>query len=346
MAEILFTSGSSSLPKGVMLSHNNIIANTGSIVQYLDLSDKDIMMVILPFYYCYGLSLLHTHIRAGGSLVLNNNFIFLGSTFQDLNRYRCTGFAGVPSHFQIMLKNSEEFKKTTFPYLRYVTQAGGQLPNLFINEFNLIFPNICFVVMYGQTEATARLSYLPPAMLKKKMGSVGKGIPGVELKVVNDSGNPIVPGERGEIIARGDNIMIGYFDDPRMTSDTIRDGWLYTGDLATVDDEGYLYIIGRKKEMIKVGGYRISPREIEEVILGMKGVVDCSAEGTSDPLNGEAIKVTVFLNQYGSSLSVEDIKSFCAAKLQIFKVPKEVILKDTIQLSPTGKKVKSIKDIS
>ncbi len=342
IAEILFTSGSSALPKGVMLSHTNIISNTGSIVQYLGLSDKDIMMVVLPFFYCYGLSLLHTHIRAGGSLVLNNSFIFLGSTVNDLNKYCCTGFAGVPSHFQILLRKSALFKSTKFPFLRYVTQAGGKLHNVFIDEFTETFPDIQFFVMYGQTEATARLSYLPPSMIKAKSGSIGKGIPGVELKVVNGKGIQVVPGETGEILARGKNVMKGYFEDQGLTTGTIRNNWLYTGDLATIDEEGYIYITGRKKEFIKAGGRRISPKEIEEVVVMMKGVIDCKAEAVTDPLNGEGIRVAVVVNESGNEITSESLRQFCAERLQNYKVPTEVVFNESMELSITGKKVKLI----
>jgi len=342
VAEIIFTSGSTALPKGVMLSHNNIIANTDSIVQYLGINEKDIIMVVLPFFYCYGLSLLHSHIRAGGSLVLNNNFIFLGSTFNDLNKYECTGFAGVPSHFQIMLRKSDLFKNTKFPYLRYVTQAGGKLHNPFITEFVESFPEVKFFIMYGQTEATARLSYLPAAMLKEKLGSIGIGIPGVELKVVDDVGRSIVQGETGEILARGKNIMLGYFEDSKSTDETIRNGWLYTGDLATVDEDGYIYLTARKKEIIKVGGKRVSPKEIEEVIVTMAGVIDCSVEAIDDELLGEAIQVTVVINESGKTLTAEDLKKFCSTKLSNFKVPKYVVFKESIMVNSTGKKVKPI----
>ena len=187
VAEIIFTSGSTGVPKGVMISHQNIISNTNSIIEYLKLTNRDIIGIVLPFYYCYGLSLLHTHLKIGGAIVLNNSFMFLGQVINDLKKYRCTGFAGVPSHFQILLKKSNTFKKTNFPDLRYVTQAGGKLHNIFIEEFVNTFPKIDFFVMYGQTEATARLSYLPPYLIKEKLGSIGKGIPGVELKIVDDS---------------------------------------------------------------------------------------------------------------------------------------------------------------
>jgi len=340
ISEIIFTSGSTALPKGVMLTHNNIVANTNSIVQYLGLLEKDIVMVVLPFYYCYGLSLLHTHIRVGGSLVLNNNFIFLGSTISDLNKYSCTGFSGVPSHFQILLRKSDLFKNTKFPFLRYVTQAGGKLHNTFINEFTDAFPRIPFFVMYGQTEATARLSFLPPSMLKEKPGSLGTGIPGVELKVVDDKGNPVSPGDTGEILARGKNVMKGYFEDPESTAEAIKNGWLYTGDLATIDEDGYIYLTARKKEIIKVGGKRVSPKEIEEVIVMMKGIIDCTAESVDDELLGEAIKVTVVVNQLGKKITSDEIKQYCGSKLSSYKVPTQIVFKNSMEVSPSGKKVK------
>jgi len=198
LAEIIFTSGSTGEPKGVMISHKNLIANTSSIVEYLQLTPDDRMMVVLPFYYCYGLSLLHTHLRVGGSIVFNNAFIFLGGVLKSLLDYKCTGFAGVPSHFQILLRKSDSFKQTKFPDLKYVTQAGGKLAPIFIDEFRAAHPDVRFVVMYGQTEATARLSWLPPEVYERRKGSMGKGIPGVELKVVNEKGKPDqVRGDRG-----------------------------------------------------------------------------------------------------------------------------------------------------
>ena len=134
-AQIIFTSGSTGKPKGVMLSHQNLISNTDSIIEYLELTSNDIQLVVLPFYYCFGLSLLHTHLKVGGQVVLNNTFMFLGTVINDLKKYRCTGFSGVPSHYQMLLKKSKSFKETNFPDLRYVTQAGGKLHNVFIKEF-------------------------------------------------------------------------------------------------------------------------------------------------------------------------------------------------------------------
>jgi len=336
--EIIFTSGSTAKPKGVILTHNNIIANTESIIQYLKINEDDKIMVILPFFYCYGLSLLHTHIRVGGQLLINNNFIFLASTIKSLNDYQCTGLAGVPSHFQILLRKTELFKKTSFPYLRYVTQAGGKLQDAFILEFAESFPSIHFIVMYGQTEATARLSYLNPDLLLSKLGSLGKGIPGVELKVVDSKGNLVKPGKIGEIIAKGNNVMSGYFDDQIESNKTIRNGWLYTGDFATIDNDGYIYLTARKKEIIKVGGKRVSPKEIEGVIYMIPGVIDCSVMAIEDEILSEAIKATIVISDDEININEETIKSFCSTKLSNYKIPTIIEIKKVISISATGKK--------
>ena len=339
--QILFTSGSTGLPKGVQLSHKNLIANTESILKYLQLTENDIIEVVLPFFYCYGLSLLHTHLRVGGSLVLNNSFMFLGSVFNDLKKYRCTGFSGVPTHFQILLRKSKIFKSLDLPDLRYVTQAGGKLHNVFIREFIEAFPRIRFFVMYGQTEATARLSYLPPEMLNEKMGSIGKGIPDVTLDVLNEIDEPVKPDEVGEIVAKGDNIMTGYLNDPAANAQTLRNGWLYTGDMARKDEDGFIYLTARKKEIIKVGGRRVSPKEIEEVIVSVPEVVDCTIEGVYDELLGEAIKATVVLqDSVDKEQGKEIIISVCRKRLAQYKIPQLFHFEEKLTISSTGKKVK------
>ena len=342
-AEIIFTSGSTGKPKGVMISHKNLIANTSSIVEYLELTSDDRMLVVMPFYYCYGLSLLHTHLRVGGSLVFNNSFIFLGGVLKSLTDYQCTGFAGVPSHFQILLRKSDSFKEMKFPHLKYVTQAGGKLAPVFIDEFREAHPDIRFVVMYGQTEATARLSWLPPEVYERRKGSMGRGIPGVELRVVNEKGELIKPGETGEVIARGDNIMMGYFADEEGTKNAIRDGWLYTGDLGTVDEDRYIYLTARSKEIIKVRGKRISPKEIEAVILALPEIIDCTIEGIDDEIEGEMLKATVTVRKESiEEMTREKLIQHCSRHLALFKVPQVYEFKDDFTISATGKKIKKV----
>lgn len=340
LAQIIYTSGSTAMPKGVMLSHKNIIANTSSIITYLKLDSSDIMEVVLPFYYCYGLSLLHTHLKVKGKIVLNNNFIFLGSVFNDLIKYKCTGFAGVPSHFQILLRKSDTFKNTEFPHLRYVTQAGGKLHNVFIQEFLEAQPRTKFIVMYGQTEATARLSYLPADRLKDKLGSLGKGIPGVELNVVDANGNRVRPGEIGEIIAKGDNVMLGYYKDEEATNEVLKKEWLHTGDLAKIDEDGFIYHAARKKEIIKVGGRRVSPKEIEEVIVSIPGVVDCTVNSINDDVLGEAIKATLVISDAHTEINEKLVKEFCSTKLAVYKIPQIVEFTSNMEVNAAGKKVR------
>jgi len=336
IAVIIFTSGSTGTKKGVMLSHKNLIANTGSIITYLGLDYTDRMCVALPFFYCYGASLLHTHLRAGGSIVLNQK-PFLGSVIRDIDTYQCTGFAGVPSTYQILI-NKTQFLQQEFPSLKYFTQAGGQLPNKYIKIIVDHFPKKKFYVMYGATEATARLSYLPPELITTKMGSIGKGIPGVTLAVLNHDNYAVKPSEIGEIVATGDNIMKGYYNDPEGTDAVLKNGWLYTGDLATVDDDGFIYIVGRSKNIIKSGGYRVSPIEIENEILSLEKFRGCVVFGIPDEIMGEAVVAVI---QATKTVDESDLRrevlAHCTRRLPSYKVPKKIFFIDEFPLNSSNK---------
>ena len=336
IAVIIFTSGSTGTKKGVMLTHKNLIANTGSIIEYLGLDETDRMCVALPFFYCYGASLLHTHLRAGGSIVLNQK-PFLGSVIGDIDTYQCTGFAGVPSTFQILI-NKTRFLQQEFPCLKYFTQAGGQLPNRYIKILTDHFPEKKIYVMYGATEATARLSYLPPELVTTKMGSIGKGIPGVTLAVLNNNMKEVKPSEIGEIVGKGDNIMKGYYNDPEATEAVLKNGWLHTGDLATVDDDGFIYVVGRSKNIIKSGGYRISPNEIENEILSFEKFKGCVVFGIPDEIMGEAVVAVI---QGPDTVDQHDlcreIVTHCNKRFPSYKVPKKIFFIDEFPLNSSNK---------
>jgi acyl-CoA synthetase (AMP-forming)/AMP-acid ligase II len=318
-----------------MLSHHNISANTDSIIDYLHLTADDSVMVILPFYYSYGASLLTTHIKAGATLVIDNRFLYPNVVLDTMEKEGVTGFAGVPSHYAILLRKSA-LKNYRLPKLRYVTQAGGAMSPVMIEECINILPHVQFYVMYGQTEASARLSYLEPGSLRQKMGSIGKAIPNVELNVLNEQGQKVKSGETGEIVARGENIMMGYWNAPAETALVLREQGLYTGDLAKVDEDGFIYVVSRKKDMIKCGANRISPGEIEEAACRMPGVQECAAVGVPDELLGEAIKLFV-VTADEPTVSEDSVLAFCRQNLAHFKVPKYVVKVPSLPRTASGK---------
>lgn len=336
VAVILFTSGSTGKPKGVMLTHFNLIYNTDSIIDYLKLTQKDRVETVLPFYYCYGTSILHTHFRVGGSLVINNKFMFPQTVIEDINKYNCTGFSGVPSTYQILLRMTD-MKNTKFPTLRYITQAGGKLPEIFIKQLIDILGVVDIFIMYGQTEATARLSYLPPYLIKEKMNSIGRGIKGTQLQVLNSQGNKVKVGEIGEVVAQGGNIMKGYFNDKQATDKVLIKGNLYTGDVAKVDDDGFIYIVAREKNIIKSGGIRISPKEIEDIILQIPEVVECAVIGVLDDILGEAVKAFVVIVSDKTFVDFKYILDFCKKQLPSYKIPRYIEFLNALPKNSSGK---------
>jgi acyl-CoA synthetase (AMP-forming)/AMP-acid ligase II len=264
-ALVLYTSGSTAKPRGVVQTFRNIDANTRSIVQYLGLGAADRAMLILPLSYCYGRSVLQTHLFAGGSVFLDNRFMYPRVVLEALATEGCTGFAGVPMTFEI-IRRQVDLSSLAWPRLRYLTQAGGAMSPDTIRWARRAFHPARLFVMYGQSEATSRLSYLPPERAEDKHGSIGIAIPGVELKVVDGDGVEVAPVEVGHLVARGANVTLGYLDEPAETAAILRDGWLWTGDLAWRDADGFFFHVGRSKEILKIGGHRVSPVEIEHAL--------------------------------------------------------------------------------
>lgn len=338
-ATLMFTSGTTSRPRAVRVTHRNIAANTESIISYLDLRAEDRMLVVLPFSYCFGASLLHTHLRAGGSVALCTTFTFPETAVEMAESSGCTGFAGVPSSLQLLLRASS-FGSRPLQGLRLIQQAGGKLPPAQLEAVIAAQPQAQVFVMYGQTEATARLSYLPPERLADKLGSIGRGIPGVELRVLGEDGLPVAPGEVGEIIARGENVSPGYLGDPEATADKFPGGVLRTGDLGTVDEDGFIYVLDRKDDFIKTWGYRVSSQEVEAAALQLSDLMSAAVVGVPDDRAGEAVALFAVPRQ-GAEVSESQVLEFLRARLAKHMVPEHVHLVASLPLNSNGKVVKS-----
>lgn len=336
LAAIVYTSGSTGRPKGVMLTHKNLCTNTASIVSYLNLTEADRIMAVLPFYYVYGKTLLNTHFMVGGSVVINNRFAFPNSVVKDMVEKEVTGFAGVPSTFAILL-NRSVFPKTPVHSLRYITQAGGAMAPALTRRLLECTGKASLYVMYGATEASARLTYLPPdRLLYDKLGSIGIPIPQVQITIRDDSGSILPPFEVGNICAAGDNIMMGYWKDAEETAKAIKPWGLVTGDLGHMDDEGFIFLTGRKKEMLKIGGERVSPKEIEDAMTESGMVHEVAVIGRPDEYLSE-VPVAFLVPLDEKSFDLEGLKYFIGQRLASHKHPRSFTIVRSLPKKPSGK---------
>jgi long-chain acyl-CoA synthetase len=336
LATIIYTSGSTGEPRGVMLTHRNLVANARSIVKYLGLTALDRVMCVLPLHYVYGLSLLHTHLAVGGSIAIDNRFAFPNVVLEAMREHRVTGFAGVPSTFMLLLHRSsiEEFSS---PTLRYVTQAGGSMPVVRLREWRERGPRVPFFVMYGATEAAARLTYLDPAKLVEKEGSIGRAIPNVEVVVRRDDDSIAAPGEVGELVARGSNISIGYWQRPSDTLERFTRQGYRTGDLGYCDEDGFLFLVGRRHEMIKVGAHRVGAKEIEDVLHEFPGSHEAAVVSIPHDILGEAPVAFISL-RHSAETDVEALRAHCGKRLPPYKIPiRFVIVPEMPKTSDVGK---------
>jgi long-chain acyl-CoA synthetase len=276
----------------------------------------------------------------GGRLVVDNRFAFPQAVLETMAREQVSGFSGVPSTYAILAARSD-FLERDWPDLRYLTQAGGAMsPALTLRLREALPARIRLFVMYGQTEASARLSWLPPERLREKLGSIGVAIPGVELAVRRPDGSECDVDEVGEIVAAGENIMRGYWNDPDETARVLRDGRLHTGDLARRDADGFLWIVDRMKNMIKTGAHRVSAKEIEEALAELPGVVEACVVGVPDELLGEAIEAFL-VPADGDAPDEQAVLRHCRERLALFKVPRSVTFLDRLPKSAAGKILRS-----
>lgn len=332
-AIILYTSGTTKMPKGVTLTHKNLMANTESIVQYLRLTEKDSILAVINFGYSYGNSIMLTHTKTGSKIIIENRVSYPIKVIEMLYDSKASGFSTVGSYINILLKQ-EGLKDIHLKYLRYITFAGESTNFESIVKLNKIAPHIKIFVMYGQTEASARLSYLEPGLVFKKAGSIGKGIPGVTLRVVTENGMDAPCGQIGEIIASGENIMKGYWNNEEDTKSVIKDGWLHTGDMAVTDEDGYIYVKGRKDDIIKHFGHRISPVEIEAAINCCEHVLE-SAVIEVENSDGKQIKAYVVLKN--RLACIKDINAHIRKLLPSFKRPQIIEFINELPRTTNGK---------
>jgi acyl-CoA synthetase (AMP-forming)/AMP-acid ligase II len=337
LASIIYTSGSTGVPKGAMLTHKNIVSNTQSICQYLRITEKDVQMVVLPFFYVMGKSLLNTHVAAGGSVVINNKFAFPAAVIQQMIKEKITAFSGVPATYAHLLHRSPlEKYRDRLESLRYCSQAGGHMSRQTKEDLRNILPSHTQIyIMYGATEASSRLSYLAPEHYGDKMGSIGRPIPGVSLQVVDANGNEVGPDVIGEIVASGPNIMCGYWNDTDASRRVLTPRGYRTGDLGFRDPDGFYYVTGRIDNMLKVGGHRINPNEIEEVLMATGLIVETVVLGIDDRMLGSKLIALVVLKN--GALTSKAILEKCAEKLPKHKLPAEIKIIKSLPKSSSGK---------
>jgi acyl-CoA synthetase (AMP-forming)/AMP-acid ligase II len=331
LAALMATSGSTGIPRFVMVSHGNLIANTEAIVRSQHLDADERAMVILPLNYCFGASVMHSHLYVGGSVVFDRRFMFPDKVLQSMAHFECTTFAGVPTVYNVLLRRSG-IRQMTFPKLRRFLQAGGALAQGQVNEMRTAFPDIQFYVMYGQTEATARISCQEPSRSTEKAGSVGQPLDNLSVSIVDDEGNTLGIGQTGELLISGPSVCGGYWNDPEETRRVFNNGWLRTGDLARQDDEGYLWIEGRKSTFLKIRGTRVSLAEVEGRVAAMPGVYECGACAVDHPEAGEALMLMVVSDRQVPA-DVEQIRRGLPAHWAVDSIR----LVPALPKTPTGK---------
>lgn len=340
LATLIYTSGSTGEPKGVMSTHANMVAAGRSIIRYLKLNTQEIILNVLPLSFDYGLYQLLMAFMVGATLVLENSFLYPVKILETIEREKVTGFPVVPTVISLLLslRNLEKFNLRS---LRFMTNTGAALPVEHIRRIRELFPWVEFYSMYGLTECK-RVSFLDPDELDRRPASVGKAIPNCQVFIVDEEGNEVGPGEIGELVIRGSNVMQGYWRAPELTEKTFRPGrypgerLLYSGDLFKKDEEGFLYFVGRKDDLIKTRGERVSPKEVENVLCSIPGILEAAVVGVPDEILGQAIKAFV-VRKYDTEITEKEILKYCSNHLEFYMIPKYIEFRSELPRSPNGK---------
>ncbi|HZC04129.1 MAG TPA: long-chain fatty acid--CoA ligase [Ktedonobacterales bacterium] len=335
LAVLSYTSGTTGRPKGAMLTHGNLLANIeeNSDIQQIKISSDDVVWLGLPLFHIYGMNVgMNNTIHYGGTMLVVERFEPL-ATLEDIQKHRVTVIYGAPPMF-IAWSQVPTIRETDFSSVRFISSGAAALPVAIIGLFQEL-THAPITEGYGLSEASPVLT-TNAAGPYTKPGTVGPAIPGVEIKIVDDAGNEVPHGEMGELIARGPNIMVGYWNQPQATADTLRDGWLYTGDLATEDEDGYITIVDRKKDMIVVSGYNVYPREVEEMLYQHPAVADAAVVQYPDPYQGESVLAFV-VRKEGQNVSAQELIDFCRSQIAVFKCPRRIEFVDELPKNNTGK---------
>jgi long-chain acyl-CoA synthetase len=344
LAALIYTSGSTGFPKGVAVTHLNMVAAARSISIYLDNGPDDVVLNVLPLSFDYGLYQVLMMFMAGGKIVLEEPSIYPTDIVRTIREHRVTGLPCVSTIFSLFTRLTPA-QCNQIDTLRYITNTGSALNINYTKKIREMFPAVRLFSMYGLTECK-RVSYLPPEEIDRRPGSVGKAMPNVEVYIVKDDGTAVAPGETGELVVRGSNVMQGYWEDHEATSRVLKQGkfpWekvLYTGDLFRTDEEGFLYFVARKDDIIKTRGEKVSPKEVENVIIGLGEVREVVVVGVPDDVLGFAIHAHVVLAEKGA-LSEEAIRAHCAKNLEPSCIPKAILFHEEIPRNSSGKVDKS-----
>src|SRR5690625_246018 len=332
LALILYTSGTTGKPKGAMLSHKNLYSNAKDVADYLTINGDDRVIAALPMFHVFCLTVsLNAPLMNGGTILIMPKFS-PQEVFRIAKTYQATIFAGVPTMYNYLLQSAQG-NKTDFAGIRFCISGGAAMPVSLLKAFEKTF-DVIVSEGYGLSESSP-VTCFNPLDRPRKPGSIGQSIMNVKNKVVDELGEEVAAGEVGELIVQGPNVMEGYYKMPEETAATLKEGWLYTGDMARMDDEGYFYIVDRKKDMILVGGYNVYPREVEEVLYAHPNVVEVAVVGTPDPNTGETVICYVVTDD--AALTETMLKTFCEAHLAKYKIPSTIEFLDELPKNTTGK---------
>jgi len=346
LAAILYTSGSTGQPKGVMLSHRNVLAGAEIVTEYLRITHVDRTLAVLPFSFDAGLNQLMTALHTGATCVLLK-FLFAKEIVAALAKERITGLAGVPSLWNLLTQDHSKLPETALPALRYITNTGGAMPLGTLARLREALPTTQVYLMYGLTEAF-RSTYLPPEELDRRPTSMGKAIPNTEIFVLREDGTPCDPGEIGELVHRGPTVTLGYWNQPELTAQVLRpnplappelgrpDTVCYSGDLVKTDEDGFLYFVGRRDNQIKSSGFRISPNEVEVALLRCGEVHEAAVIGVPDEMLGQSI-LAYLVPRDGAALDGEHVLEVVADLLPRHMIPKTVVVLDSLPHTSSGK---------